>query len=230
MKSLYLVLALSLTLLSGCLSDDKGDGEASNPSSVNGFWSGSFTEVGVGAFDMRGFLQDGKIAFNDSNGDFYNGNYTMNGNNFTGTVLNVYSGVTSTINGQINGKNISANFSYHGQHAGSLSLSYDEFYSKSTSLTDLTGSWSYTSGPVSRELTIFPNGAFEGSNSNGCILSGKFENIDSKNVFKYYLSITGCGTGQFNGFAFLGDTYHPNDMLVTMGVNSGDGVYGVFYK
>jgi hypothetical protein len=224
------LLSLVIISLQGCLGGDDSGGVTTDQASANGFWSGTFTESGAGTLQMRGFLQDGHIIFSAESGDFIAGSYKMEGTNLSGTTSSIYAGVTSSISGTQSGDSITASFSTSGQTIGNLQLSRDQSYNKTTSLENLVGSWSYTSQTVNREVTIYYNGAFEGSNSNGCFFTGLVEDIYPKNVFKMTMNVTGCEIQTYRGYAMLADSHNPNDILITLGHNSVGGVYGVFYK
>lgn len=237
MKKLLITLFLPLFLAAcgggGDTSSDGGTPSSQQSVSANGYWTGTYTETGAGTSEIRGFTVNGKIAFQSTQDDFISGSYVLSGNEFTGTISTIYAGATSVIKGSVvEGKTITAEFLSDGYTVGTLELSYDDTYDKATSISDATGSWSYSSDSNSytSSITVYDNGTFDGSDSDGCVFAGQLEDIDDKNVFKVTNYITGCTTVTLTGFSAIADSYNPNDVFFAITNNSNNGDYSVFYK
>lgn len=216
--------------IASCGGSGGDSGGGSNATvSANGLWEGTFTENGVGTFDVSGLLYNGRIiAISELAGVIYDGSYTVSGNNISANVTAYQIGgsvfATSTISGTVSEENsIATTFNTSYGTSGSMSLSFNNIYNRSSSLSLIAGSWNYTSGSYSLTITAQNDGSFFGQDSDGCVLNGNITIIDAThNLYNTSVSVTLCGVlnGTYTGFSGLLDNITTNDTLQVAVSNS----------
>ncbi len=139
----------------------------------------------------------------------------------SGDVITFDTGATVTLTGTLSG-----NFDLYGL-TGSFSLSDTGLYSRSPSLTDLSGVWVddvFTSGTGIITISIDSSGNVTFTSVSGCTGSGSVSLIDSgKNAFSLnmtYDATCGAGAGNYTGLGFLDDTNFQNDTFNVVLENS----------
>lgn len=191
-----------------------GGGETTTNVSANGLWNGTFTESGVGTFDISGLLYNGRIiAISESAGAIYDGSYTVSGSSISGTVtayqINGGPFATVTLSGTVTEQgSISSSFNTSYGTSGTISLSFDSIYNRPSSLSLVAGNWNYTRGDYSLTITVQSNGTYSGQDSEGCVVSGSIGLLDTAhNLYNINTSIASCEdvTGSYTGFASLLD-------------------------
>lgn len=216
-----------LIALAACGGGGSGDGGTTGGGgtttiSANGLWEGTFTEIGVGTFDVSGLLYNGRIiAISESAGAIYDGSYTVSGNSISGNVtayqINGGPYATATISGTVTEQgSISVSFNTSYGTSGTMSLTFNSIYNRASSLLLVAGSWNYTSGSYSLTVTVQNDGAFFGQDSAGCVISGTIGLLDTThNLYSMTTSITSCGSlnGSYTGLAGLLDNVSTNDTL-----------------
>ena len=214
--------------LIACGGGGDDSGQITN-SSANGLWEGTFTENGVGTFDVSGLLYNGRIiAISESAGTIYDGNYLVKGNNITGsvTVYEINGGpvATAEISGSVSEQDsISVSFDTSYGTSGTMTLFFNSIYNRTSSLSLVAGSWNYTDGAYSLTITVQNDGSIFGQDSAGCVVSGTIGLLDaSHNLYSMNVSITSCGmlNGSYTGFAGLFDDINTNDFLQVAVSNS----------
>jgi len=157
---------------------------------------------------------DGTISGQD--GSYYRLNVSLPGNQVTGTYFGLSEGAafpnaTQATSGSISAvasPNLTGALTDQTGAAEPLALNFDTVYNLGSSLTTLTGTWSYTAANgFSLTATIRPDGTFSAMDSNSCTYSGAFGLIDP-NFNAYSESYTRTCNGvnvRFTGLA----TYFP---------------------
>lgn len=205
-----------------------GGGTTTNVS-ANGFWEGTFTESGVGTFDISGLLYNGRIiAISESAGAIYDGSYTVSGSSISGTVtayqINGGPFATTTVSGSVTEQgSISLSFNTSYGTSGTISLSFNSIYNRASSLSSVAGNWNYTSGAYSLTITVQNDGSYWGQDSDGCVVSGTIGLLDTAhNLYNMNTSIASCGVlnGTYTGFSGLLDNVTTNDTLQVAVSNS----------
>ena len=211
LRILGLVVIVSLTSCGGGGGGGGDEDESSASVSANGLWEGSFTEVGVGTFNVGGLLYNGRIiAISESAGVIYDGSYTVSGNNLSGNVIMYYINGsafgTATLSGTVTEQSsISASYSASTGSTGTISLSFDSNYNRDSSLSLIAGFWDSISG-TALTIVIQDDGTFFGQDSDGCVFDGEVSILDTKyNLYDVDLLAASCGVfnGSYTGFATL---------------------------
>lgn len=228
-----LLLLFFVLMLSAC----GGGGGNSNPPPGNanptGVWEGTFTQSGVGTFELVGLISNGQIRFISLDaGVIYEGSLTVSGQNFTGSTINYEIGgeqfATSSLTGTIQtGQSISGSFTSSNGDTGIISLTYDPITDRGSSLTTISSNWGIAVGADSLTISIDSNGLLTGSDTDSCIYNGSVEIIDADvNIYGIDLDVSSCGpdNGVYSGFAVVTDNATENDALV-IAVTSEDAVY-----
>ncbi|MGM0553534.1 MAG: hypothetical protein ACQETK_07035 [Pseudomonadota bacterium] len=213
------VLALAATTLLACGSssdDDSADnGDAPPPGttvSANGLWEGTFSEEGVGTFDVTGLLYDGRIiAISEGAGAVFDGSYSLNGDQISASVVayeaNGPAYATTEFSGTVTEQvSLSASFATSEGTSGTISLAFDDTYNRPSSLGMLEGVWSYFEPGYDLTVASGADGSFFGQDSEGCVVTGEFGIIDAAhNLYDVQVTATSCGflTGSYTGFAGL---------------------------
>lgn len=228
---LRLTLICSILLLAACGGGGGGGGSnvTTANASANGYWEGTFTETGLGTFDVSGLLYNGRIiAISESAGAIYDGSYTVSGGNISGDVtayqINGGPFATATISGTVTEQgSISVSFNTSYGSSGTMALSFDSIYNRTSSLSKVTGIWNYTSGTYSLTITVQNDGAFTGQDTDGCVVSGAIGILDTAhNLYSMNTSIASCGVlnGSYTGFSALLDSITADDTLQVAVSNS----------
>ena len=231
-RSIASSILLGLFLLLGlvaCGGGNGGDGGTTVNASANGLWEGTFTESGVGTFDVSGLLYNGRIiAISESAGAIYDGSYTVSGNNISGNVtayqVNGVPFATATISGTVTEQgSISVSFNTSYGSSGTMSLFFNSIYNRTSSLSLVAGNWSYTNGAYSLTVAVQNDGSYWGQDSDGCVISGTIGLLDtSYNLYSMNTTIASCGVlnGSYTGFSGLLDNITTNDTLQVAVSNS----------
>jgi len=99
---------------------------------------------------------------------------------------------------------------YRGENdEGRLALAYDPSYETESSLDKTSGIWTYSGAAgYTVTLTIEANGDIFGSDTNGCVYSGRIRILDRDfNVYRAVIQVSDCGVinDEYTGFAILSD-------------------------
>lgn len=233
---------LGLTACGGGSSNNEST--ASTAVSADGVWGGTFTEKGVGTFDASALLYNGRIlAISEKAGVVYDGNYTVSGSNISGSVkaYNITtkkSFATATISGTVSEQDsISMEFNtlYNDGYktSGEISLSFNNIYNRTPSLSLVSGSWNYTNPSFGLTITIQDDGSFTGQNTDSCVVSGSIGIIDTKyNIYNVDVTVASCGVlnGNYTGISSLGDDATTNDTLLIIVSNDNYVLYYPFTR
>lgn len=105
---------------------------------------------------------------------------------------------------------------------GTLQLSYiPELSERGSSLADIAGVWSYSDGLGYMDtMVVQNNGDFVSTDTDGCVLTGRFALIDTS-LNEYYIEydlscpagIKAAGDGRREGIAFIDDFFFIDDWL-----------------
>lgn len=202
------VLALAATTLLACGSSSDDDSTVS----ANGLWEGTFSEEGVGTFDVTGLLYDGRIiAVSEGAGAVFDGSYSLNGDQISASVVayeaNGPAYATTEFSGTVTEQvSLSASFTTSEGTSGTIALAFDDIYNRPSSLGMLEGVWSSSEPGYTLTVAIDTDGSFFGQDSEGCVVFGDFGIINpSQNLYDVQVTATSCGflTGSYTGFAGL---------------------------
>lgn len=223
MKTRILLVSLPLAgvLLAAC--DDHNDNCCDAVYvTPGGLYSGTLTDSSASG-DRNVYVivdENGNGRMIDSDyGDYYrlalsNNNFSLSGSftAFAGSTPfpNNQTTVTGSVSGQITQDGITASFTESNGVTGTLNLVFSNYYYQTSSLSLLSGSWSYsdTTSGYSLSLSINGDGSFSGSDTDGCTYTGNFSIFDP-DFDAYHLSYTdSCASGStFTGLA----AYYPQD-------------------
>jgi len=215
--------------------DGEGSGETTTNVSANGLWEGSFTEDGVGTFDISALLYNGRIiAISESAETIYDGSYTVSDNNISGSLRIIGWPFVTTFSGTVTEQeSMSLSFDTSYGTRGTVSLSFNDIYNRKSSLALVEGTWNYTSDDYSITITVQSDGTYWGQDSEGCVISGSIGLLDtSHNLYDVNTLIESCGetNGSYTGFSFLIDNVATNDTLQGVVSNSNDIILFQFTK
>ena len=234
---LYIVFTAVLIQSTGCSSSDGDSGTTPTPppqTAVDGtgVWEGTFTETGVGTFDLIGLIEGNQLRFISTDaGAIYVGTVAVSGSNFTSTVTGYQIGgtifATTNLTGTVVTKtSITGTFTTSYGTSGSFSLTYDPVTDKGASLAVIEGTWTdVLTGTAT--LTIDGAGNINGSDILGCMYTGSVSiNDPAVNIYGMSLGVTSCGVydGAYAGYAVISDTSVTNDTL-TFVVNNTNYVF-----
>lgn len=229
MNKIFLAILFSLSL-SAC-----GGGGGGAPAPVaapivvdedaNGLWQGTFSQDGVGSFELFGLFYEGQIvARSYAGGTLYIGNYTVSQDNLSGSaIVRSFGGADpstrlGTANFQgvvVERSQISLTYTTTYGPTGSISVFYENIYDRDSSLSLIAGT--YQDGNV---FTINPDGSFTiPNNAPGCAFTGMVSLLSSNyNLYQIDGSSSGCTDpaqdGIYSGYATLLDSTGVNDQLV----------------
>ncbi|MAM70952.1 MAG: hypothetical protein CMP91_07430 [Gammaproteobacteria bacterium] len=244
MNKILLAILFSLSL-SAC---GGGGGGASAPVvipdvDVSGLWSGTFSQDGVGSFELFGLFFRGELVARSYEGEtLYVGSYTVNQDNVSGSAIArafgtgepaVRLGIVTFQGIAVERSQISLTYTSDFGATGSISVFYDSIYDRESSQAILAGDYTSSEGTV----TIGADSAFTipGIATNGCDFEGFFRIIDgSQNLYRVTGSRNGCDDpvldGNYLGYATLTDNTGFNDQLIVWFENgqTGDSVRGYF--
>jgi len=203
--------------ISGCidsLTTSSDDSDTQNPS---GIWLGTQTSVGVGAFDMKTVIYEGRLyGISEDAGVMYAGTYEMkdggymvsDGQNNSSTTYNLYDiydnnnafaiGVVGA--GVKERDSIKGSFVNDAAQEGEISMLYTKLYEKSVSIDDIQGEW-ITSR---QDITIDAVGNITGT-LDSCVVDGDvFIPEEGKNLFEVNIALSGCSNaGYYEGLGFI---------------------------
>ena len=157
-RSIFLGFIFPMVLvIAGCSSSGGDSGTtptAPTTADGTGVWEGTFTENGVGTFDLIGLIEGNQLWFISIDaGAIYVGTVAVSGSSFTSTATGFQIGgtvfATTNLTGTIVSKStISGTFTTSYGTTGSFSLTYDPVTDKGSSLAVAAGTWTcllYTS-------------------------------------------------------------------------------------
>lgn len=195
-----------------------------------GIWNGTFTSsAGYGSSTVLGMIApNNEIHFVSSSAAQFNGTGSVWGASVTAN-LNAFAGPDMTFpNGSNYGQvtmngTVSPKSSLTGTYSGvgdwgTFSLTYDPDYDRGASLNTIAGNW-LASDPSGYRLTmtIGANGAFSGSDTNGCTFSGTAAVMNRLyNAYSVTMTLANCGAlnGYYTGLGAVGDDVSVNDGLL----------------
>lgn len=224
---------ITLLLIIGC-SSSGGDSGTAPPTTADGtgVWEGTFTENGVGTFDLIGLIEGNQLRFISIDaGAIYAGTVAVSGSNFTSTVTGYQIGgtvfaTTDLIGTVVTKSTISGTFTTSYGTTGSFSLTYDPVTDKGSSLAVTAGNWTdLASGTAT--ILINSAGVVTGSDIAGCVYTGTVSIIDpTVNIYSLSLGVTSCGVadGAYAGYIVISDDVAANDTL-TFVVNNSNFVF-----
>lgn len=231
MKRSWFGIPIFFALLVGLASCGGGGGSSTStpPETVNpeGIWRGTFTENGVGTFEVDGLIYDGEIiAYSEDAGVMYRGTINVSGSNLTASAncYEVGGGLTGTssISGTMSAQNsLQATFtttylSNNATTTGTIALNYDSVYDRTSSISSIQGNWGVVNGSYTFSSTIDSQGSITGNDSDGCVYTGVFSILDpQKNLYTADIDVAQCGVmnGTYGGYAILYDENAENDGL-----------------
>lgn len=247
MKKLFCLSVLFVLCLSVVVSC--GGGSDSSPSPVvnenpEGIWTGTFTESGMGTYVVDMLVYNGEIiGLSTDASAIFVGTYTVSGNSITADVKAYAIGggpyATSVITGtfseqsQFDATFSSTYISSGTTSTGSITLTYDSIYDRSSSLAMLEGTWSETDGAYTITADVDAFGSLSGTDTAGCGYSGVISILDpNKNLYGIDIDVSTCSSfnGSYDGFAVLTDTTTQNDTFVYTVSNDYYVIMGVMTK
>lgn len=209
------ILGLLIVIGLASCSDNDGDRVLGTSDTANGIWEGTVTVDGDDTFKFTALLYNGRfMAFNSDSFDFMlDGDYTVRSNDISGKIktydlddqleVGVATGETVTISGTVDEqKSIALTFSTSEGATGTISLTFNAAYNRSSSLSLIAGTWL----SIGLTITVDDDGSVEGQDDDGCIFSGDISILDSEhNLYKTKVSVESCGeiNGSYTGFATL---------------------------
>jgi hypothetical protein len=227
-----LISLFVLVLVVGCSSSggDSGTTTPTTPTTADGtgVWEGTFTENGVGTFDLIGLIEGNQLRFISLDaGAIYVGTVAVSGSNFTSTATGFQIGgtvfATTNMTGTIATKStISGTFSTSYGTTGSFSLTYDPVTDKGSSLALAAGTWTDLASNTAT-ITVNSAGVVTGSDIAGCVYTGTVSITDpAVNIYDLSLGVTSCGVfdGGYAGYFVISDDVSPNDTLTFVVNNS----------
>ena len=209
---------------------------------IAGFYSGDFLgNVPGGAFttvfvhvgtNHKFYAYESGSGFGDCFANYW-GDISMNADSATSTLLAellnpVCAFPDGTTIGNVNViATVVARNSITGSYIGvgdngTLELSYiPQLSERGSSLADISGVWSYSDGQGYMDtMVVQNNGDFTSTDSDGCVLTGRFALMDTslnEYFIEYDLScpagINVAGDGRREGIAFIDDVFFVDDWL-----------------
>jgi hypothetical protein len=245
-----LIAAAALSLLAGCGGSTVGNNPGSTNATPGGIWRGNESVSGlqvVGLVD-----ENGNFNFVRADGVQYVGGATVSGTslkaNVEGIVPRGYqfpdgSGHgTGTISGTIQARqSLAANTSFKtdagNTSTGTLNLTFDAVYNRTSSLTTLSGN--FTVAGTSVVVTVGSNGSlFSQDPASGCVLNGNASIINATyNLYKIQFDYASCvgqaaafNGVQFSGMATLDSTASPEQIIMAATGTSGNIRYSLVLR
>jgi len=242
-KLLILVPLCATGILSGCVGGgESGVGLAeinANNGSINvitpspndtpgGIWRGSVTTQSGATFPSIGLVSEtGDLRLITEGSDQTSGTVTVTGTTYTANLRSYVPfgfftftpPVHGSASGSINKRSaLSGNISLHNAATSSFSFVYDSIYERDSSLAAIAGNYSKSDGAgYTVTYSIDAAGVFTGSDTNGCMLNGNVELLNTDfNMYKVSVIVTNCDetNGHYFGLAALVDVVTPNDTLL----------------
>ncbi|MGE4318616.1 MAG: pentapeptide repeat-containing protein [Deferribacterales bacterium] len=220
---LTLLLFSCLSLVS-CMGGGDGDNTSlrNNVQTIDevdpeGFWLGYQTIIGVGAYDMRIVIYDGKIlGVSEDAGVLFSGTYDMQGSKVLVSdgqvgsdteymLYDIYNeglafarGIVSTVVDEKD--HLSGVFSNENNQEGEIYASYSYLFERGASLSYLTGT--YSDGGLN--LTVDAAGGMTGT-WRGCSMTGTITAPETeKNIYTISYNLSGCAySGDYTGLGFV---------------------------
>lgn len=232
-----LVLAISF-FISAC-GGDGSDSSSSNDSpqidtrQVNGIYLGQGEEVGFGSYTIVALVNNGQIQAVSDTGVIYGGPVRLQEGDRFSSSLTLYDefdnrrfGTASLGGNYVSERLLYGDYNSSSGAKGSFDLTYiPEIYERSASLDMISGTWMVNNVSASSSVTFDSNGGIFGTDSDGCVFSGRLVVPDDKrNLYQVSLTIESCG--QYNGsYSGLGAMYSvsENDEFVAIATNSNYG-------
>ena len=168
----------------------------------------------------------------------YAGRVSVNGTALGGALTEYrgafrnFTGVNGVSSVDLNGEALTADelsASYTGATgSGQVELDYSTIYEAGSSLDSTAGIWSFGEaflggGAYAVTVDIDATGPLFGSDSDGCVFSGRIRIIDDRyNAYGASVSIDNCGNfdGDYDGLAFLSDQNPGRLNLLTISVSN----------
>lgn len=234
---------MALALLAGCGGDNLGPEEPAVPARIDGLLFGTVTRSSQ-TYPMFAFANNGRFMAVDGGGVFYDGAFSADGGQISGTGLRIYAedpvGRPFIRKVTENGATLSASATTAGWDgtigamAGNYSLNLDYQLpedAQDSSLTFIDNTWVFTGGTYESTLTIQTNGATATSNTdNGvatqCNSTGAASIIDANfGTYGWQTTLSGTNCGLFDdlpysGFGVLTEGAAPLDTLTVYLANA----------
>ena len=252
MKHLITVALLASMVLVGC---GGGGGGSSNPppipsAKVGGFWSGSVTVDGQDTYEVAGVIaEDGRAHFLREHLSHYWGTVTASGNTITANISGAVEYGTLFVDGSTSGsgsmsgtiaerKSITASITFTTERGtrttATVSLTYASEYEADSSLSRVSGNYTFALDPGADSLNISSSGALFGQDPwTGCVVNGRVRTIDTNyNLYDVQFTFSNCNgidavlNGEtFSGLGFL-DLVTPEWLIVFTHGSVGGNQYG----
>lgn len=140
-----------------------------------------------------------------------------------------------TLDGNADDNGLFGDYSGSGDE-GRFNLVYSELYERASSLGLTSGVWSYTElasggGVYTVTLTVDSNGELFGSDTDGCVFTGRIDIINSDyNAYRATASVSSCGEldGNYTGLAYLSDTANGINTALTFSISNASHAFRVF--
>lgn len=214
-------------IASGCGSSSDSGTVTPPPTFTNadptGIWEGTFTEDGVGTFDLIGIVYENKVMLSSiARGVVYIGAASVSGDSITATPTNYANSSflfeSADMLGTVSTKSIiSGTFTTSSGKVGSFSLAYNAVTDKEASLAIIDGNWTRAGG-YTVVISADSSGAITGSDTYGCVYIGSISVIDTAvNIYDLAFEASSCSVtiynGTFSGYLFVTDTVTTNDTI-----------------
>ncbi len=224
-------IGLCSLIVSGCGGGGSSGSSTPPPTPVatnaGGIWEGTSTGGGQTIVLAGVITENGEGRFFDENGTQYivssisgnDGSITLNVMAVAqfGFVFTDGSTVTTgTLSGTIVERtSFIGDWSLATGESGTLSMTYDPLYDRSSSLAKLEGMWDEDGFGIA---TFAADGSFFEQDQFGCVFDGQATIIDpAYNVYAMTMTVSLCGAGadgQYSGLSVLTDFNTADDLLI----------------
>lgn len=247
-----LLVSLVLTAgVSACGGGGGGGGGSSSPppvvnAAVGGIWEGTTTISGQGSLDLIGLVaEDGRAHFIQEDGVQYWGTVTSSGTsiaaNFSGAVPlgeTFADGVTSgsgSLTGTVQARSsLSANATFTTtagtRTTSTIQMTYNPLYDRDSSLSTISGNYTFAGAPGSDALNIAPDGRlFLQIPGSGCVANGQVTVLNAAyNAYDLRYTYSNCTGAEavLNGATFRGIGTLDNTGTPEVAIGGSQGTVG----
>jgi len=155
----------------------------------DGIYEGSLTSAASpqGTPVVAIISENGEGRISTADGSYYRLTVGTSGNNLDGSYRgysqsigagNAAPPASGTVSGTITSTGLNLTLTDMMSVQQSLTLTFDDAYNRTSSLTALAGNWTATVNGLTLTATIQPDGTFTASDSNNCTYSGAFSLVD----------------------------------------------------